>query len=468
MPKTLPVLLVDDEKSILFACRMALANGGIRNIVTCGDSREVMDLLKERTWGMVMLDLTMPFISGGDLLPQIREEYPELPVTILTGLNDVQTAVRCMKAGAFDYMVKPVEESRLVSGVLRALQFRELQLENSALRTRLQTTLEHPDAFRSFVTDDKTMYAIFGYIETVAVTGKPVLVTGETGTGKEVIARILHEVSGRAGAFVAVNAAGLDDNVFSDTLFGHVRGAFTGADGMRRGLIQGAEDGTLFLDEIGDLTLQSQVKLLRLLQEHAYFPLGADEPVTTDARIILATNRDLKAMVASGDFRKDLYYRLCTHHVHVPPLRARSDDLPLLVEHLLAKAAAQLGKKKPTPPPQLFTLLNTWHFPGNVRELEAMVFEAVSHHRGGVLSMERFRLHMGTEAKEGFAEEKGDGEAPLAIGGRFPTLREAADFLVQEALSRTGGNQTAAARLLGISRPALSKRLRRREEDGES
>lgn len=276
--------------------------------------------------------------------------------------------------------------------------------------------------------------------------------------GKELIA---HRLSGCRGKLVTVNVAGLDDTVFADTLFGHVRGAYTGADQARRGMVEEAADGTLFLDEIGDLSIPSQVKLLRLLQEREYFPLGCDLPKRLKARVIVATHQNLSAKESAGGFRRDLYYRLRTHKVHIPPLRERRGDIPLLLDHFLAEAADALGKKKPTPPKGLAQFLATYSFPGNVRELKAMVYDAVSVHRERMLSMESF-----INAVESAQAEAGPSTAPPPKQNPFhgfeelPTFSEAAAYLVQEALDRANGNQTLAARLLGISQPALSKRLK--------
>ena len=329
--------------------------------------------------------------------------------------------------------------------------------------------LEHPEAFSEIITRSQTMNSIFQYVEAIACTAKTVLITGETGVGKELIAQAIHKLSGRTGSSVIVNIAGLDDNVFTDTLFGHRKGAFTGADESRRGLIEVAAGGTLFLDEIGDLNMMSQIKLLRLLQEGEYFPLGADEPKRSDARILVATNQDLDLLLAQGQFRKDLYYRIKMHHVHIPPLRKRLEDLPLLVDHFLAKASKALGKKKPTPPKELVQYLSTYHFPGNVRELESMIFDSVSHHKTRMISMMGF-MDFVRKMDQGWKEEE---SAPLTSGDwgvvfpeKLPTLNEGTRLLVSEALQRAGGNQALAANLLGISAPALSRRLKRWRRSG--
>jgi DNA-binding NtrC family response regulator len=292
-----PVLLVDDQELFLASAGMTLASDGITNVESCSDSRAVLSLLASREFSVILLDISMPVLSGRELLPRIVQENPELPVIMLTGINEADTAVGCMKAGAFDYLVKPVEDARLVSAVRRAVEMGQVRRENALLtRSLLSGELEHPEAFSAIVTRSAALRAIFQYAETIAGTPLPVLITGETGVGKELITMAIHRLSGRTGEFVAVNVAGLDDTLFSDTLFGHRRGGFTGADRDRSGLIERASRGTLFLDEIGDLGAQSQIKLLRLLQEGRYYPLGSDMQKATDARIVFATNRDLRAM----------------------------------------------------------------------------------------------------------------------------------------------------------------------------
>jgi DNA-binding NtrC family response regulator len=460
-----PVLLVDDEEQALLSFEMALRAVNINHFVRCQDSREVIPLLKDREVELMMLDLRMPYLSGDELLPMINSDFPEIPVIVITGANDVDTAVKCMKLGAFDYMVKPVERSRLVGGVKRAMELRELQRENRLLKAHvLSDRLEHPEAFSELVTCSLGMRSIFQYIESIATSPRPLLVTGETGVGKELAARAVHRLSRRKGAFVPVNVAGLDDNVFADTLFGHKKGAFTGADQARAGLLEQAAGGTLFLDEIGDLSPASQVKLLRLLQDGEFFPLGSDLAKRSDARAIVATNQDLDELQGSGRFRKDLYFRLGDHHIHIPPLRERMEDVPLLVDHFMEKAATTMGKSKPTPPEELMTLLATHHFPGNVRELESMVFDAVSSHRSGKLSLDIFKSHIfqkPSSSKGDLKEQVPREGVCVSFSERLPTLKEIEQLLVDEAMRRANGNQSIAALSLGITRQALNKRVRK-------
>ena len=419
------VLLVDDEPAWLHSLALTLErSAGITNLQTCADSRQVMDLLARTSIGLVLLDLTMPHLSGEQLLAQIAERHPETTVIVISGLNQVETAVQCIKLGAYDYFVKTVEEDRLIGGILRAIRMRELEQDNREITDRfLSGTLQHPDAFSSILTADRGMQTIFAYVEAVAKSPQPLLITGESGVGKELLARAAHTLSGCKGPLVAVNVAGLDDTVFADTLFGHLRGAFTGADQPRKGMIEEAADGTLFLDEIGDLSIASQVKLLRLLQEGEYFPLGSDRPKRLKARIIVATHCDLVEREAQGRFRRDLYYRLRTHRIHVPPLRDRKGDIPLLLDYFLAAAADDLDKKKPTPPRELAQLLATYPFPGNIRELRSMVYDAVSVHRDRVLSMESFVQAIGPG---GGAVVPTAGGNPFCGLERLPTFGDAA------------------------------------------
>ena len=462
--KTYPlILLVDDEPAILVSIDTTLQMACLNHILTCSDSREVPAILGEQPVDIILMDLNMPHVGGEDLLSRISREKPDIPIIIVTGAMDVETAVRCMQSGAFDYVVKPVDEGRLISAVTRASSFRELQLENRSLRERLLSDkLNQPEAFTAIVTRNKKMQVIFQYVESIAQTSHPVLISGETGVGKELIARALHTLSGLDGDFVAVNVAGLDDNVFSDTLFGHTRGAFTGAEQDRSGLIERASGGTLFLDEIGDLSPMSQVKLLRLLQEGEYLPLGRDEVDHSDARIVASTHADLWALEKEGRFRTDLIYRLNTHNIQIPSLRERIDDIPPLVDHFLEKAATSLGKRAPTPPPELFTLLSNHSFPGNIRELEAMVYDAVTRHSSGVLSMAVFRENMARmQSPAESLQTTGDGSVnEIVFPAVLPTIQQTTHLLVEEAMRRTEGNQTQAARMLGISQQALSKRLK--------
>ncbi len=467
----LPVLLVDDEPQLLHSASLVLRASGLPKVLTLDDSHAVLPLLAGQEVGVLVLDLTMPNLSGRDVLEQVTAEYPDIPVIIMTATNDLQIAVQCMQAGASDYLVKPVDKNCLVASVRRAFEARVLRAEFLSLKERLLTNSPHePTAFSEIVTQSPSMFAIFRYIEAIAASPQPVLITGDTGTGKELIAQALHRLSGRPGDLVAVNVAGLDDTLFSDTLFGHAKGSFTGADRPRDGLVVSAGEGTVFLDEIGDLTMASQVKLLRLLQDGTFYPLGADKPRQNRARVVVATHCDVRRDVDLGTFRKDLYFRLRTHHIQLPSLRERLEDLPHLTTHFVEKAARTLEKPMPSVPLALYQWLRNYPFPGNIRELEGMVFDAVARCQGSVLPLQSFKEASADEIQpfdslgiQGVAIPPGAG-----FSDRLPTLKEAEETLITEALRRADGNQGVAAGLLGITRQALNKRLIRRDSGGLS
>jgi len=462
-----PILIVDDEEQVLLGCEMMLCSAGIDNLLCCSDSRQVMGILAQQEIEVILLDLAMPHIRGQELLPDITGQYPQIPVIIVTGFNELETAIDCMRHGAFDYMVKPVEGERLVSSLRRALELCTLKRENQALRTHLlDDGLQHPEAFGDLITADPTLIAVFKYVEAIASSPECAIVTGETGVGKELAVRALHQLSGVDGQLISVNVAGLDDTMLADALFGHEPGAFTGATTHRDGLIQKAEGGTLFLDEIGDLSPVSQTKLLRLLQEHEYLPLGADEPKYSDARIVVATHRNLLELHRDGTFRPDLFYRLQTHHIHLPPLRNRvPEDILLLTGYFIDRAAAKLGKDVPSLPPQLVPMLRMYDFPGNVRELEAMIFDAVSRHLHGGLSLDSIETYLASRRVPSpttvHDSEKSQAQSTIIFPKPLPTIREATWALIENALEQSEGNQALAARWLGVTPQALSQRLKR-------
>ena len=455
-----PILVIDDEESILLSIDTILHLAGMNNVITCSDSRKAMALVEQCTPSVVLLDLNMPHVHGEAIIEELTAYHPTVPIIVITGRIDAETAVDCMKSGASDYIVKPVEEERLLNAVKKGLRMTSQLLPEDAFGHGTQ--LKRPDSFAAIVTASPKLYALFTYIESIAGTGQPLLIKGETGTGKELIARAAHISSGRTGEFVGVNVAGLDDNVFSDTLFGHTRGAFTGADSYRPGLIEKAAGGTLFLDEIGDLTPASQVKLLRLLQENEYLPLGCDSSRRSNARIITSTHVDLWEKQANGQFREDLHYRLRTHRLRVAPLRERKEDLPPLVDHFLAVAAKALNKSRPKVPGELITLLETYPFPGNVRELQAMIFDAMAQHKNGILSLTVFREHIARMRRidEKHLSRPIDSGMAFSTHEPLPSIKQATRMLIEEAMARANNNQSIAASLLGISQQALSKRLK--------
>ena len=462
-----PILLVDDEEEILFSTSMLFQTEGFVNIRTESDSRKVTDILAQHYVALILLDLNMPHVSGYDLLKKVGSDYPHIPVIVMTAASEVEMAVECMRSGAFDYFIKPAEKGRLLASVRKALEMHSLRNELSLLKS--QILAESPsanDPFAPIVTRSNKMRSVFRYLTAVSGTDQPVLITGETGVGKELIARSIHTASARTGPFIAVNIAGLDDHMFSDTLFGHIKGAFTGADSARGGLAAKASGGTLFLDEIGDLLPQSQIKLLRLLQENEYFSIGSDRPERLEARVVVATNRNLQQMIQQDSFRKDLFYRLNAHQVCIPPLRERYEDIPLLLNLFLDEASESMNKGRPTVPPELYDYLASYDFPGNVRELKALLYDAVARHQKGVLSLASFRERIGatpaTLRHDPLEFFRGAETRCYSSNPCMPTLKEAEEALIAHALLLAKGNQGIAASHLGITRQALNKRLTRR------
>ncbi len=460
------ILIVEDDREMSKTLADIL---DLRGFAPCaaGNGAEGLALLKEKSFDVVLIDLGLPDIPGVKVLSQVKADHFSTEAIVLTGNASLDAAIECMKEGACDYLLKPLDCDRLIASINRAVELRSLNNEIITLnRSPQPDKLANETAFAEIVTGNKEMRKIFRYIEVIGVSRQPVLVAGETGVGKELFAHAIHKISRCRGDFVAVNVAGLDDLMFSDTLFGHQKGAYTGALGVREGLVSKAAEGTLFLDEIGDLVENSQIKLLRLLQEQEYYRLGSDTPVKSSARLVIATNRDLKNMMLRGLFRKDLYYRLATHQIVVPPLRERLDDIPFLLDHFIRRAAILMKKKALSYPKELITLLASHEFPGNVRELQAMVFDMVARNVSRKLSPEGFKAMIGGEraVPSGAPEMLQSGENVAAKGvtfNRFPTLKEAEEELISLSLQIAGGNQGVAASLLGISRQALNNRLRR-------
>lgn len=458
------ILLVDDDETILTRYQLMLEHEGYSNYVLCSNPEEVDNILQEKNIQVAVLDLIMPRKDGFTLLKEIKESYPHIPVIIATAEEGAENVVRAMKLGALDYINKPINPTRFFTSLKNALEMRQLNKEVESLSSHAQKGPAAESEFSHIITRDKKMLSIFSYAKAIAPSPRPVLITGESGTGKELLAQAIHKASKLEGELVSVNVAGLDDTLFSDTLFGHKKGAYTGAETDRAGLIERAQGGTLFLDEIGELSIQSQIKLLRLLQEGEYYPLGEDRPRKTNARIIAATCADLAEKQEDGSFRKDLYYRLMTHHIHLPPLRERQGDIPILVEAFVKQASKELRREPPLVPPKLFDILSSYDFPGNIRELQAMIFDAVSRSPDQMLSLESFAHYdkAGSRAakKQVFSPVELDYDSIVACFGHFPTIEEMENILISEALKRTGNNQSAAAQILGVSQSTLSRRLR--------
>ena len=448
-----PILLVDDESSWLHSLAFTLEyTGNYNNLLTCNDSRELIGMLRCQKVGLVLLDLVMPHISGEDLLVQVAQEFPDVPVIVLSGLNQLDTAVRCMKFGAFDYFVKTAEPARLLGGIQKALGMLAMQRENRELTSRLlRRELQHPEKFAVFTTRSPKLEAVFHYLEAISRSTEPLLISGEVGTGKVHAARALHALACPLGAWLSVAGTELDEHNFAPLLYG---------DEQRPGLLDQARGGVLYINGIDLLSVPSQAKLIQLLQQGEFLTMGSKLPRRLEIRLVCSTTKDLAEMVGECRFRRDLFYRLSMHQVRMPPLRERLEDLPLLLEQFVATSCAALGRRKPLLPRNLTPLLASYSFPGNVTELQELVEAGVKQSPVGRLSLEPFRCYL--NRPEAVPADIMQGSVPLlVVPGRLPTLAEARDLVIEEALRRANGNQSIAARLLGISQPALSIHLKK-------
>ena len=464
----LPVIIVDDEKSWLRSLELALKSEGITEIISCTSSDELNQLLLNTVPSVIVLDLTLAEESGESILDSLLKAHPGLPVIITTGDSLATTAVRCLKSGAFNYFVKSEESQRIIAGIKHAIEIRMLQLENQQLREgMLSNALRNPAHFEGLLLNSAKMLPVYKYIEAVSLSSEPVLITGESGTGKELIAHAIHKASGRSGKFIPVNIAGLDSNIFSDTLFGHIKGAFTGANEFRKGLVEEASGGTLFLDEIGDLPNEMQVKLLRLIQEKTYHQVGSDMVKKASIRIIAATNRDLELMQKEETFRQDLYYRLCYHRVEIPPLRERQGDIKQLADIFIEEAAKDIGMERPAIPPEIYILLKNYPYPGNVRELRSIIFDAISRHKNKVFSLGWLKERLFPDSPEELSslQQTDKGENIFEGVQELPRWKDALQMLVDEAMRRSSSNQVVASKMIGMNRQTLNKHLQSRQED---
>ncbi|WP_176012204.1 sigma-54 dependent transcriptional regulator [Victivallis sp. Marseille-Q1083] len=465
-----PVMLVDAETAVLNFYEQQLNAAGIRSLIKCSTLAEARAALKTHPIELLVLEVAMEGAGGIEFLRQTLKEYAEVPIIVVSSRQDIELVIDCIRLGVVDYLPKPLNTENWLRRIRDTLVLRDLRRKNSLLRQQLLqgSVNERPKAFAPIVTRDPRMFELFEYCMAIASYNQPVLITGETGTGKELFARALHELSGRSGELVAINIAGMDDNLMSDNLFGHVKGAYTGALSSRPGAVEKAQGSTLLIDEIGDMSLPSQVKLLRLLQQHEYSPLGTDEVKISSARIVLSTLRNLSELQRDERFRRDLYYRIAAHTIHVPPLRERLDDLPLLLDCFIRRICSELGRKCPAYTDELLLLLRGYSFPGNVRELEGMVIDAVSRCAGRTLPLQPFLEQMkrntASENAGGLVGPVAEVEDFLQALPALPTIKEMTQKLVAESLRRSSNNQSLAAKQLGITPQALSSRLRKNGE----
>ena len=437
-------LLVDDEPDIRELLALTLARMSI-------DSRAAADLaaakaaLEREHFDLCLTDMRLPDGSGLALVEHIQARFPETPVAVITAHGNMESAVQALKSGAFDFVSKPVDLHMLRSLVAAALRLRDVHQGGAPER----------GASLALLGESAPMQATRATIAKLARSQAPVHISGESGTGKELAARLIHEQGPRAeGPFVPVNCGAIPEALMESEFFGHRKGSFTGAASNKEGLFQAAAGGTLFLDEVADLPLHMQVKLLRALQEKAIRPIGEQKEISTDVRVLSATHKDLHALVRSGAFRQDLFYRINVIELRLPALRERSEDIPPLVRHLLAKLAGQNGVRPPAVTPEALEALRAYAFPGNVRELENILERAMTLCEGGGIRAED--LQLAAAVHHGNGVDTAGGGLPLE-----PFLGSVERETILRALDQAGHNKTAAARLLGISFGALRYRLKK-------
>ncbi len=441
------LLIVDDEKVALKNLEHVMKKEGYE-VTATQSGANALAFLESQTFDVVLTDLRMEKVDGMQILKKCRENHPDTEVVLITGYATLESAVEAMKHGAFYYIAKPFRLDEVRKVASEALEKVRLRRENRELRAQI-------DSFQGkvkIITQDIHMERLLETARQIAPTDCNVLVAGESGTGKELFARYVHFNSARGdGPFLAVNCGAFNEDLLANELFGHVRGAFTGAHADKKGLLEAACGGTLFLDEVTEMPLSMQVKLLRVIQEREILPLGGTAPVKVDVRFIAATNREIQETVKAGDFRQDLYFRLNVVSLLVPPLNKRREDIPLLAFHFLKKAATLMKKAVTDIAPETLDLLKAYDFPGNVRELENIIERGVAITNGETI----LPAHLPDDLREltirTFRKKQ----------GRIPSLEEQEKDYIQWVLSEANGNQTQAAQILGIDRVSLWRKLKK-------
>jgi DNA-binding NtrC family response regulator len=447
--KDAPVLVVDDDEGLLLSIKATLISSGLPEPALVSDSRRVIDLLRLHRYRLVLLDLMMPHMGGMEVLQLIREEFPDTDCVIVSAMDDVPTAVAAMSSGAIDYLVKPLNSERLVALVSSHMERYRFRDELARVgRKKIFANLKNPDAFSRIIAEDESMALVFHQVEAVAGTDYSVVINGESGTGKEMIARVIHQLSHRAKApFYAVNMASFSKTLFEDEFFGHAKGAYTDAGAERRGFFEAANGGTLFLDEITELDPSLQAKLLRVIEEREFYRLGSTEIRNVDVRIIAATNRDIPEEILKGRFRADLFYRINTYNIKIPPLRERTSDILPLARFFLKLHGEANHKKVDDLAPDLAERLLNHPFPGNVRELENMMAAAVLLEKGKTLTLASARSLLPYEGPE------------RRRSVELLTLDELERRHIERVLEVTGGNRPRAAKILGINVSTIYRKL---------
>jgi DNA-binding NtrC family response regulator len=449
-PRT--ILLVDDDQSLRRVLEYQLQEDGFR-VVAVASGEAAIERFGAVPLDIVVTDVKMPAMDGIELMSRLKALQPDLPVIVLTAHGTIGSAVEAMKLGAFDYLTKPFSREQLRVSVGKALDVAAIKSENR----RLREIVAERFSFSSMIAGSRAMRGVIETASRVAPTDTTVLLCGESGTGKELLAKAIHLNSERRQqAFVTVNCAAIPETLVESELFGHRRGAFTGATADRQGKFEAANRGTIFLDEIGELPMQMQVKILRVLQERQIDKVGESRPISVDVRIIASTNRDLEKMIEDGSFREDLYYRLAVVAIRLPPLRERADDIPFLIDDLLAKHSARLGRPRPSVDGAVYTAFNLYTWRGNIRELENVLERAMVLDRDGIVGLddlpERIRAHVGTGRL---------GRLQIELPDDGISLEDVERELLLAALEKHDWNQTRAAAYLNITRSTLLYRIQK-------
>ncbi|MDW7679208.1 MAG: sigma-54 dependent transcriptional regulator [bacterium] len=449
MAKNFSILIIDDEEAQILSLKSFLQRRKFE-VFSATNGRDAIEIVNNNTIDLVLTDLRMPQWDGLTILNKVKALNPEIDVVVMTAYGNIEDAVHIMKSGAYDYLTKPIDLDELENLILRVQEKRLLVAENRLLKEQLASRFK----FEGIVSQSSEMENVLNTAARVASSKATVLIRGESGTGKELIARVIHFASPRKDApFVVINVAALSDSLLESELFGHEKGAFTGAIQQRIGRFEQANTGTLFIDEVGEIPLPLQVKLLRAIQFGQIERLGSNSTVELDVRLIAATHRNLEQMIQNGEFREDLFFRLNVVSIYIPPLRRRKLDIPLMIDHFIKKYATENNKPVKGITREALDFLMKYQFPGNVRELENMIESAVVLTRGEYITQKDLPQQLK------FKSERAILDPTQLEDGYDAKMKSFEKEMISEALTRTNGNQSAAARLLGITERHLRSRL---------
>jgi len=450
------ILVVDDDAAILNYLNLFLLQTGRFKIKTIQDSTQVFKILENEIFDIILLDMDMPNVSGIDILNYIKKEEVDIVPVVLTGVEDVDLAISAMKSGTFDYLLKPIEEDKLLQVLDSALMNVDIKRTKSDPdKIVSRKSLKYSEAFKEIVTSDPEMLKIFQLVEKLSVTDNSILIWGESGTGKELVAKAIHNISERRDKkFIAVNAGAFANELFSSEFFGHAKGSFTGAISDKKGFLEEAAGGTLFLDEIGELSLSIQVKLLRVLQEEEFYRIGSTENIRSDVRIIAATNKNLFDEIKKGSFRKDLFFRLNINSIYLPALNERAGDIPVLANHFLKVFSRKYGKNISRISAKVMNLLKNYYYPGNIRELMNIINSSTIIEAGEELGKNSLPAYFLKSARHSYSGSN---------GFELRSIQEVEKEHIKKVLEHTEGNRTRASEVLGISRVNLIAKIKKYE-----